>query len=554
MSFENCCDEHAQRTPFWLVFIGFISSYFVFSYLIYSGESIYSKIWNILIGKIGCNVSKCCKSKSPKSYPLFINVDAINSSSYQNINITRICGYYKRTKHGYRSQFTLDGSFEIDKNHIMIVYNDVRKSWIFASENSHFEFAESKQPNEAMCLGHDDPNNDDRSVPLLVHANDSPIHTLFANQWNVVAFNEEAIESQSPAIEYFDLNDGEKVAVDDCNEATYIEFEDIPLFRETDINQHTFECTVKAGDLYRYTSTDDEELQMQRNGSDFKFFRQKSHLFWMTLDATVSTNCKLISWQLRNDDTDSITIDGSTKSYLWKQFIGLVLLSLCIYQWYFDISTFIKYLNTHDHESVWNKYQCYCYIASNSSNAKQGFIIFLFIMPRLRIILPTLPVHMRKATWLNVVAWAITCQIILLLLPGVFTHLIPFMAMYIWWLYVPACGLQCLFGLLLTCNSGIKCLCGLDILGHVESCVNTIHLNDTKKGVIMVGAAGFLYFLFLVFGVETMIRVYQGENYFVAASTTWNACKTYKILYRRLRTQVTHYLAFFMLDNIRVFS
>eukprot|EP00483_Globobulimina_turgida_P003381 UN03387 len=79
--------------------------------------------------------------------------------------------------------------------------------------------------------------------------------------------------------------------------------------------------------------------------------------------------------QLVFSDGEEITFqieDNNGCSYYLAKFVDVIFLIMVLYQLIIDVMYFVQYIRTH--EISWMKYECLCYIITNSANMKQAAV------------------------------------------------------------------------------------------------------------------------------------------------------------------------------------
>eukprot|EP01084_Bolivina_argentea_P075241 136405_1 len=123
-----------------------------------------------------------------------------------------------------------------------------------------------------------------------------------------------------------------------------------------------------------------------------------------------------------------LRIESQTKCKYYRAEIITIILNLKIlWQFIHDALFFAHFINAYDEGYNWNKYECYGYILTNSSNMKTFYIFGLLYRIFGKEFL------MRKNdTLIGKIFLSFVLTYLLLLIPVIFTHIVVFYVLYMW--------------------------------------------------------------------------------------------------------------------------
>ena len=207
------------------------------------------------------------------------------------------------------------------------------------------------------------------------------------------------------------------------------------------------------------------------------------------------------------DDETQVMLKLTAKSASDRRLAKLVewlFVVMGVYQFVVDVLFFVHYAQLD--RSWWQKYECYCYVVTNTSNMKQIFVFGLCWMMS-----GTYDQYMKQ----NASVWKALIWIlyVAMALPVLATHIVPFMAAYCWIVAAVAC---------------VGCLavfCCVREWMKDEDDHSGFELNAFAILVAVLSALG-LYLVFALWPVAAMSRLYNGEGYVHSILSVYNDRRT----------------------------
>lgn len=143
------CYPEGIETPYWIIGVGFITSLFINSFILFSGQSLTTKAWNTVKSWI-CNCSCCCSLSSEANSnnpPVVTQVDANHVSicafyfCCQWIHVFSSCCAHDKRKAASRIKFPSIIKLSINKNKIPHLFVD--SEYEYDSDEYDEEFEDS---------------------------------------------------------------------------------------------------------------------------------------------------------------------------------------------------------------------------------------------------------------------------------------------------------------------------------------------------------------------------------------------------------------------------
>eukprot|EP01084_Bolivina_argentea_P308435 533350_1 len=534
------CYPPVTYTPYWTIIFGFFSSTLI-TYISYiSGSGLFS----ILKYLISC---KCCKSSDLnqsnkwKQYPQVINIS--NANPFKPIEeISPFCGNYQLQDHNpdlppfYTHQNAMDtrgtNCLRYINNGWSIVYDwkQQYKHELTQSEtffNQHFvERGSISTELTTLPLLHNivKSSNTERNKAfnaLNIHYQNFVVHQTTEIPLSKVFWTQNVKHSNFMHRQR-DSDTNHRQAFNDDTipqnlfkvEEHWIEFTGFQTYCHNVWNYNVLDIN---GKYLLYEVTDLSHLSDM--GVTFYFQHERiKGLFFQYLqlpkcsnsdvfEASISFNPlgKLVDFyeQLKYQRNKQYMFNGKTEVTLsikekvaWRLYgenlIRLMLLCKVIYQAVLDCGFFVKYVQNKDVTS-WFKYECYCSILMNSSNAKQLFVLVTCLL------MSNESMKVSNSTFIGKLLFFVYFLCITLgfapALPCIVTHTLPFIFIYCWIFIILFPFFQKTFWRSKT--------------GHWLKTTLWKHFRFMTAFSI-----GFIvYLVYTLWPVETMIRFYNGEGY-----------------------------------------
>ena len=182
------CYPSGIETPYWIIALGFITSLFINSFILFSGQSLTTKIWNCLKTWIGKYLCCCLSSKSGNSNPPPIQTRL--DVTHVSICVFWCCCHWvsyfcccrKSVKDQHQVQFPKIIKLSVKKNiHQPVDINISSKYQEYDSDEYDEEIEASMVANRAttidisiqeMLLNGEDGINENVSAPLIAKHHD----------------------------------------------------------------------------------------------------------------------------------------------------------------------------------------------------------------------------------------------------------------------------------------------------------------------------------------------------------------------------------------------
>ena len=485
---EKSCYEPAVVTPLWITAFGIITSVIINSFILFSGESLTSKLMDVLkqyfCWFINMKCNKWRNSNDQNEYfPHLIKIkyvdngesgykrvrletiDYINVQTNKSLSLDDVCTYFKRCEfndktHKYDIPYYKSTSKTLKHQILILHYDEINFIWkietwntlnqkpelfqrlndnndktfsklnkkelyylsirqLFNKDNEYiWKICDYKMYRYNMNLNANvsfyNTNNDietilDNNVYSVKLNNFPNIFTQYDKEFNIdingkyinmnyIEGNETKTESFSYDIKNNDSNKSLKLI--NMHLSCYLTQNKYIQFRHEKKSHLVLVYFMETpGDL---TKADKSFIQKLKTIQPLHTFPKISIidlnmldiLMYLPNDIDVNNDSNINNYRIINwiwNDLYTLKISNSRISYYTSQTLGLIMLSMGLWQWIHDITRLVNYIkegNTH-----WNNYQCYAFIAVNSPNFKQFMSIWGLIY--------TIFAFQRKLNWFN---------------------------------------------------------------------------------------------------------------------------------------------------------